>query len=234
MSARLLAAVLLAGSWVAATLAAPPALAPAPQSVQQEKPDEVFAKARQVYSEDGPKPALPLFERALSLYQAAGDRRGEAIALGLIGNCHKRFGDFPKALDHLDRSLAMKRELGDHLEEGKTLSNLGLVYWEKGEYPAAVDHLTRAIAIGREISDRQLEASALNNLGLVYDQLGGDYRRSLDQYQRALELYRGIDFPRGESDTIGNIGGVYLMLGQYREALRYYQRALAPGCMSSV
>ncbi len=227
MSARLLAALILAGSLVAATLAAPPALAPAPQAVQQEKPDEVFAKARQIYAEDGPKPALPLFERALTLYHAAGDRRGEAITLGLIGNCHKRFGDFQKALDFLNRSLSMKRELGDRLEEGKTLSNLGLVYWEMGEYPAAVDHLTRAIAIGRDIADRQLEGSALNNLGLVYDQLGGDYRRSLDQYQRALELYREIDFPRGESDTIGNIGGVYLMLGQYREALRYYQRALA-------
>ena len=42
-----------------------------------------------------------------------------------------------------------------------------------------------------------------------------------------LEIYRGTNFERGESDTLGNIGGVYLLLGQYREALRYYQQALA-------
>jgi hypothetical protein len=30
-----------------------------PQSVEQEKPDEVLAKAKQIYSEDGPKSALP-------------------------------------------------------------------------------------------------------------------------------------------------------------------------------
>ena len=227
MSARLVAALLLAGLTVAATLAAPrDPFAASPQSVQQEKPDEVLARAKQIYSEDGPKPALPVFERALALYQAAGDRRGEAITLGLIGNCYKKFGDFPKALDFLNRALAMKRELGDRLEEGKTLSHLGLLYWEKGEYPAAIDNLTRSIAIGRELADRQLEGSALNNLSLVYDEMG-DYRRSLEQYQKVLDLYRGTNFERGESDTLGNIGGVHLLLGQYREALRYYQQALA-------
>ena len=226
MLVRCLAVLCAAWWWTAPATVGPSERATVAQQ-QSEKPDEVLARARQVYTEDGPKPALPEFERALALYRAAGNRRGEAIALGLIGNCYKRFGDLDKALDYLNRSLAMKRELGDRLEEGKTLSNLGLVYWERGEYAPAIDHLTRAVAIGRELGERQLEGSALNNLGLVYDQLGGDYRRSLEQYQRALELYRGIDFERGESDTIGNIGGVYLMLGQYSEALRYYQRALA-------
>jgi CHAT domain-containing protein/Tfp pilus assembly protein PilF len=226
MPARLLAALILAGSSLAATLAAPRDLAPAPQSVQQEKPDDVLARARQIYNEEGPRQALPVYERALALYQAAGDRRGEAITIGLIGNCYKKFGELDKALDYLNRALAMKRELGDRLEEAKTLSNIGLVYWDKGEFPPAIDHLTRAIAISRELGDRQLEGSALNNLSLVYDAMG-DYRRSLPQYQKVLELYRGLNFERGESDTIGNIGGVYLLLGQYHEALRYYQQALA-------
>jgi CHAT domain-containing protein/Tfp pilus assembly protein PilF len=236
MFARLLAALIVAG-WSVVAAPAPPRSLPASaaqgprqsaqQAARQEKPDDVLAKARQVSAEDGPKAALPLLERALAMYRAAGDRRGEAIATGAIGLCYWQLGELDKALDFHTRALAMKREVGDRLEEGKTLSNLGLVYWDKGDYRAAVDHLTRAIAIARDIGDRRLEGAALNNLGLVYDQLGGDYRRSLDQYQRALDLYSGIDFPRGESDTIGNIGGVYLMLGQYREALRYYQRALA-------
>ena len=213
MRVRLLAAFCLAGSLTAVAIA-------------QEKPDEVLARAKQIYSEEGPRAALPVFERTLSLYQAAGDRRGEAIVLGLIGNCYKRFGEHQKALDLLNRALAMKRQLGDRVEEAKTLSNIGLVYWEAGQYPAAIEDLTRAIGIARDIGDKQVEGSALNNLSLVYDELG-DYRRSLEQYQRVLELYRGTNFERGESDTLGNIGGVYLLLGQYREALRYYQQALA-------
>ena len=235
MPGRIAAALLSAGLAIAGLSAAPRVLAAAAgqtapgaaaPSTPQEKPDDVLVRAKQLYTEEGAKTALPVYERALALYQAAGDARGEAITLGLIGNCYKRFGELPKALDFLNRALAIKRGIGDRLEEGKTLSNIGLVYWEMGDYPTAIDHLTRSIAIGREVGDRQLEGAALNNLSLVYDELG-DYKRSLEQYQRVLEIYRGTSFERGESDTLGNIGGVYLMLGQYREALRYYQQSLA-------
>ena len=75
-----------------------------------------------------------MFERALTLYKAASDRRGEAITLGLIGNCHKKFGDFPKALDYLGRALALKREIGDRLEEGKSIATSAL-YWAMATIP---------------------------------------------------------------------------------------------------
>ncbi len=201
-------------------------LAPTALPAQADSAEELLTAARQLYLEEGPQAALPQFERVLALYRAASDPRGEAITLGYIGNCHKRFGDFPKALDYLNRALAMKHELGDRLEEGKTLSHLGLVYWEMGGYPEAIERLTRSIAIAREIGDRKLEGASLNNLSLVYDEQG-DYRRSLEQYQRVLELYRGTGFARGECDTLGNIGGVYFLLGQFREAMRYYQRSFA-------
>ena len=121
--------------------------APTALLAQADSAEGLLNAARQLYLEEGPQAALPEFERVLALYRTAGDRRGEAITLGYIGNCHKRFGDFTKALDYLNRALLMKRELGDRLEEGKTLSHLGLVYWEMGEYPEAIERLTRSIAI---------------------------------------------------------------------------------------
>jgi CHAT domain-containing protein/Tfp pilus assembly protein PilF len=212
---RLFAAVVLAGLLVCAAAA-----------TSQVPPGELLAGARKVYETAGPAEALPLFEKALDAFRSAGDRRGEAITLGLIGNCHKRLGDLDRALEELRQALAMKRELGDRLEEGKTLSHLGLVLWERAEYPEAIRRLEAAATRGREIGDVKLEGSALNNLALVYDELG-DYTRSLAQYHRALELYRQTDFPRGEGDTLGNLGGVYLLLGRFREAMGYYRQALA-------
>ncbi|HEX6626208.1 MAG TPA: tetratricopeptide repeat protein, partial [Pyrinomonadaceae bacterium] len=198
----------------------------------------MLARAREIYSKQGARDALPEFEKALALFRVGGDRRHEAITLGLIGNCYKRLADFPKALDYLERALALKRELGDRVEEGKTLSHLGLLFWEQGAYPRAIEHFTQAITIGASLGDRVLEASARNNLALVYDELG-EYRRALAEYERALELYRGAQaasgsdpalgrtIERGISDTIGNIGGTHLLLGDYAEALRYYQQSLA-------
>ena len=203
-----------------------PAQAPTVPPAPTQKAANVLAHARQLYNEEGARAALPEYEKALALFRSEGDRKNEAITIGLIGNCYKKFGEHQKALEYLQRALAMKREIGDRLEEGKTLSHLGLLYWDMSQYPQAIEHLTKAIAIGHELGDRVLEASARNNLGLVYDELG-DYRKSLDEYNRALELYKGTDFERGVSDTIGNIGGKHLLLGEYAEALRYYQQSLA-------
>jgi CHAT domain-containing protein/tetratricopeptide (TPR) repeat protein len=188
--------------------------------------DQLLAHAKSVYSSTGPSAALAEYEKVLAAYRADQNRHGEAITLGLIGNCYKHLGDRSRALDFLGRALKMKQELGDRLEEGKTLSNIGLVYWEAGDYPKAIDHFDRAIAIAREVHDPQLEGAALNNLSLVYDEQG-DYKRSLQQYQQALALHRAAHYPEGESDALGNIGGVYLLLGHFSEASDYYQQALA-------
>ena len=195
-------------------------------SAQNPGSDDLLAQAKSLYSSSGPKAALPAYEKALAAYRSEGNRRGEAITLGLIGNCYKRLGDRARALDLLGQALKLKQELHDRLEEGKTISNIGLVYWEMGDYPKAIDHFTRSITIGRELRNQQLEAAALNNLSLVYDE-NGDYKRSLVQYQQALTLAREVKDAQSESNTLGNIGGVYLLLGRFSEAIPYYQQALA-------
>src|SRR2546423_5390424 len=114
---------------------------------------DLLTRARELYTTQGPKTALPEFEKALALFREDSDKKSEAITLGLIGNCYKKFGDFPKAEDYLQRALAMKRATGDRAEEGKTLSHLGLLHWEMSDYPRAIENLSAAIAIGRAIQD---------------------------------------------------------------------------------
>src|ERR1051326_8636014 len=115
---------------------------------QNDSADQLLARAKSLYSSSGPTAALPLYEKALAAYQSQPNRHGEAITLGLIGNCYKRLGDHVKALDYLGRALKLKQELHDRLEEGKTLSNIGLVYWETGDY------LGRALRLKQELHDR--------------------------------------------------------------------------------
>lgn len=204
----------------ATTLAAQGPTSPTPQTA-----DQVLAQARQTYSEQGGREALPEFERALALYREQHDRRGEAVVLGQIGNCYESMSDYPRAIDSLRQSLAIKQELGDRLEEGKTLSNLGLVLWHTGDYSKAIDDQERALDIGVRLNQKRLQAAAHNNLGLVYDELG-DYQRSLAHYKQALELFRAAGHAEGEGEALGNIGGVYLELGQYREGANRYRQAL--------
>ena len=189
---------------------------------QSQKPADVFASAVQVYSQEGAAKALPLFEKALVLYQQEKDPKGEAITIGAMGNVYKALGQHAKALEYFQRSLAMKRELGDRLEESKTLLSMGLFYWETSDYPKALEFLNNALTLAKQISNTNVEAAALNNLGLVYSDLG-EYRRSSDLFKQALELYK--EPSSRMSDAIGNLGGNHLLLGEYAEALRYYERA---------
>ena len=186
---------------------------------------DLLKKGKELYVQQGPRPALAQFEEALTQFRASHDRHGEAITLGYFANCYRRMEDLDKALGFANEALQLKQELGDRGEVGNTQNQLGLIYWEKADYPAAIDHLQRAIEIAGVVADKELEGAARNNLGLVFDERG-DYKNSLEQYQRALDLNRASHFERAEGDTLGNIGGVYLLLGRFRDALPYYQRSL--------
>src|SRR5262249_18361633 len=81
-------------------------------SAQDAEPaQDLLAKAKQVYSQDGPKSALPLFKDALKIFRDNKDRHGEAITLGYIANCHRKMGNDDKALDFAQQALHMKEEL---------------------------------------------------------------------------------------------------------------------------
>ena len=195
-----------------------------PAPTDSPKAADVLEAAKKIYTEDGPSKALPEYERALSLFQKEGDRKGEAITIGLMGNAYKKLGQPVKALEFLQRALTMKREIGDRLEEGKTLSNLGLFYWNASDYPKALEYYKQASVVAQKLGDKTLEATIHNNTGLVYDDIGD--ARSIDEYKLAIDLY-GSEQTTRLADAIGNLGGWHLLHGNYAEALTYYQRALA-------
>ena len=191
-----------------------------------EKPEDVLARGQQIYAEQGARTALPVFEQALTLFRASGDRHGEALALGMMGNCYRQLGNLPKSLEMHRASLALKQDLGDKLEEGKTLNNIGLVYSQMAQYVTAVEYYLRAIKIFQELNQPKFEGAVHNNLGLAQHQMG-EFQSSLAEFNRALDLYRDTNFDRGIGDAIGNIGLHYLDLGHFAEALKNYQDAFA-------
>lgn len=199
--------------------------APAPTPEQVEA---AIASAREANVQHGPREALPLFEEALRLSRAAGDRRNEAIVLGNLGVCYKNLGDYDRALQFHEESLARKRRLGDREQIGRTLSNIGQVRWLQGRYTEALSAYGEALSLFDALGSPYLRAAAINGRSLVYDELG-DYHRSRAGYERAVALYAeaGESESDGASDARGNLGGVSLLLGRFDEAERHYLDSLA-------
>lgn len=113
--------------------------------------------------------------------------------------------------------------------------SLGQAY--AASYQYGKEKLELAIQAFRQAINLQMDLGAKSDLvdsllGLGRLQLRA--RRSLHDIQtaekcltKALELARELEDRQGEASSLVNLGNVYGSLGQYRQAIEYYQRSLA-------
>jgi len=127
---------------------------------------------------------LTLFERALHLYQALGDTRGEAEALFWVGCCHQVVrGDDDTAVPALERSLELATQAGDQPVMAEDLRHLGIAEHRAGRMEAAQRRLEESTRLRRETGN--LPGVAANLVGLAYitagQGRGEDARTVLDE-----------------------------------------------------
>jgi tetratricopeptide (TPR) repeat protein len=102
---------------------------------------------------DRPAEARELFRDALAIHRAQGDRRGEAVVLGNLGDLYLQNKDWDIALLHLNSALITAREIGDRHIEGCFLGSLGEVQARTGHLPQARSQMARAEHLLREVGD---------------------------------------------------------------------------------
>ncbi len=186
---------------------------------------------------DSLRQAIKKWEEALSLFQSAGDKKGEADALLGIGFSYERLGqnyfklrEMQKALEYYNQALPLRRAINDKRGEDRTLNNIGGVYSELREMQKALEYYNQALSLVRDraVNDKRGEARTLNNIGLVYSELG-EKHKALEYYNQALPLYRAINDREGREGaarTLNHIGAVYRYLGEKHKAREYYNQAL--------
>ncbi len=93
--------------------------------------------------------AIECYERSRSLYQAAGDRRGEALVLNNLGATSYAIGDWDAALASYQDALAALRSLNDRETELLTLMNVCFLRFAQGG--AAAGDLDRAQVLAEDL-----------------------------------------------------------------------------------
>ncbi len=169
--------------------------------------------------------AIDCFEKSLSIVREIGDRRGEGVALGNLGNAYSDLGDARKAIEFYEQHRNIAREMGDRRGESADLGNLGVAYSDLGDARKAIEFYEQALVISREIGDRRGEGNALGNLGVAYSALG-DARKAIEFYEQALVIVREMGDRRGEGNAVGNLGIAYAALGDARKAIEFYEQHL--------
>ena len=106
-------------------------------------------------------------------------------------------------------------------------------YEVDADYPAAEDCAIAAVATAELSAERNALGHALNVLAAVRWRQG-DLDHAEQLFQEALERGTSTTDPRLQVDVMTNLGTMASIRGDFREALRYFQEALAHGRLYSL
>ena len=167
---------------------------------------------------------LAALNEALALRQKLGDRWGEAIVLGGLGDAHDSMGELQEALNAKQKALSIFREHKGRVEyEFTALADLGHIYEELGEPQKALDYHHQALNLPLLHHNRDLEIPMLSVIAGAYA-AAGDKDKALGYYNTALALAHGDQ--RFEPWTLSKLGGFYLGQGEYDKAFQLFDQIL--------
>ena len=170
--------------------------------------------------------ALDCFQKALSMVNELGDKRGIGTVFGNLGIAYSNFGDIRKAIKFHEQALAISRETGNRFAESQDLGNLGNAYKNLGDPRKATEFYEQCLKLHREIGDRRGEGTDLGNLGVVYAELGNAHKAT-EFAEQHLIIAREISDRRGEGSALHNAGNAHADLGDKRKAIKFLEQALA-------
>jgi tetratricopeptide (TPR) repeat protein len=132
-----------------------------------------------------------------------------------------------EALALYENALRLRIEAGDAAGQANTFNNIGDVYWALDDYDNAIANYGAALRLIRD------DETAFENYLRAVDGLVeahnsvGRYLRSQELLETRLNRVRQRNNRREEMKTLQAFAELYLMAEQPREAVRFYQGALA-------
>ncbi len=170
--------------------------------------------------------AIPLYEKAVTLWRELGNPVGEAQAAYCAGILYRDLDDAEKARRSFVHAAQLFEQLNDRKTQAYVFNDLGLTLAQLGDSKQARHYLQQARELNRESNDPYLEAITLNNYGLMFH-FGGDLARAKQYYEEALVLFRQLEELAEQANTIGNIAGIYYAWGDPDPAFEHFEQSLS-------
>lgn len=185
--------------------------------------------------------SLAAFTETITLSRELTDPDRELSAQVGMGQLQRTKGYFVEALTTFQVALLLAQEIEDSiqtLDESLILGEIANVYSDLDEYEISLDYYQRAFDQAEIEGNFNTQIAVLNNTSIVYNILG-EYEQGLRTSQNALALSR--DYQTDETDldpmlnlglmffeasALQGIGNTYENLGDYSQALDYYQQAV--------
>ncbi|HZG02545.1 MAG TPA: tetratricopeptide repeat protein [Streptomyces sp.] len=146
--------------------------------------------------------AVAVTRRAIEVFRAYGEKRGEGMALLSLANCHRALERYDEELRDCLAALAIFAELGDEWSVAWGRHMAGRAYGDTGDHRQAVDAHRRAREAFRRFGDRRNELLCLVGVAEALDAVGDDGARA--HWEQAAHLAGALD-ESATADVLGRI-----------------------------
>jgi CHAT domain-containing protein/Tfp pilus assembly protein PilF len=194
--------------------------------------------------------ALENYQQALVIFREVDAQSSVAITLNNIGTVYWNLGQYSQALKYYQQASKLPTNIQEVV-----FNNIGVVYKSQGQYHQALEFYQKALKIGASVNQGNTLnniGEVYRNLG-QYARSIEYYQQALKKFKTqdsfivtgsgglppdptaALIVpppiirnhFDAVSNSSGQAATLHNLGVVYTELGQYFQALEFYQKALA-------
>ncbi len=170
--------------------------------------------------------ALHLYNQAMEIYRASGDRGDQASTLNNIGAAFQGQGDLTAAESKYRDAIEIYNAIGAKGLAANTLSNLGAQLQGQRNLDGAEKLYEQSLDMLREVNDKSHEATVLINMGeILHDK--GNLAGAATKYQQVLQMYDELGDKSGSAYARSDLGVVLAEQGDLVAAQKMHQEALS-------
>jgi class 3 adenylate cyclase/tetratricopeptide (TPR) repeat protein len=166
-----------------------------------------------------------IYSLGLEASRRGGNRRCEALILGLKVFCEVNLGHLEAAARTSSAAMQCAQELGDDEVMARTLNNISIYYTETGDMGRSTQLLERQLEIIKRMGNVEGEVIGLSNLGYVYILLGIP-EEAIPMLQRGIQLAQENGLRNFYSFGRLNLGLAYLRSSDLTQALAELDQCL--------
>lgn len=182
----------------------------------------IFYLAETFFDSNSYHEAIPVYQKALSMYLSFNDSLMAADCHKAIGLCYYQMDQGEKAITQFIEGMKLCEN--DKLMTAKLLSNIAMTHTRMKNLNEAIDYYHKALELNTAINNHNGMAVNFNGLGEIYKSLNQP-DSALINYKKAKSLNKNEEF---QAVTLSNMAGIYL---NYRDSifksLDYYRQSWA-------
>jgi tetratricopeptide (TPR) repeat protein len=167
--------------------------------------------------------ALKLYNRAIGLFAAVGDRNSKARVQKALLDVLAYLGKYDEAAEVGRQSLRFYGRINATTDYAQVLTNLGNLYHRLDENRKALRYYDRAYEIFKNLDNTYALALVQFNRGNIYSNLN-ELDKSERLYRQAGKIYRSLSMDLAATQADYSLAYIEFLKGNYSESLDAFAR----------